>query len=264
MTEHGLPLAEYLAGELDAAQNAAVDQHLVTCDPCWTEVHVARLGQVAAQRTTELASDELRRRVLTQLAAAAPDAVPARRRLWHVRPTTPAPPRRFPQLRTSVATVLVTAAAFTIGLLVGHTSPAPPSAAPPGAASAHAAPTSAPTMGTLAAALSYYRLAMLPGTGIATAPAPDLRPLGLRVAGASDGTLATQPVTAYAYCDQAGARQIYVFLSATPFQALAPAGSATSATHTVRGYTVFSATPHPMIVVGRNHQLVDQVASRLS
>lgn len=84
-------------------------------------------------------------------------------------------------------------------------------------------------------AKSYYRQGMLPGTGIASTPAPDLHALGLQVTGASNGTLASQPVTAYVYSDDRGTRQIYVFLSVTVFQAVTPHGGAPPKPEPFRG-----------------------------
>lgn len=115
MTEHELPLAEYLSGELDAEQTAAVDEHLVTCDACWSEVHMARLGQLAAQRTTEIAPHEVRRRVLAQVAGATGPTsdgarlrrpfpargLPRHHRRFRVSGSRPASPQRWARRRSS-------------------------------------------------------------------------------------------------------------------------------------------------------------------
>lgn len=259
MNQQPWPLAEYLAGELGPEEHAAVDDHLVECDDCWREVQLARLGQSAAARTAQVTPDDVRRRVIH----AVRDGNSPPGHHSHLGWTAPSarPHRRVRVLLTAVAAVLAFAVVgFGAGLTTGQHTGRRAEVSRPAASTT----STGVQMGTVAAALSYYRQGMLPGTGIASTPAPDLRTLGLRVTGASNGMLAAQPVTAYVYSDARGTRQIYVFLSVTVFQALTPHGGAPTETRTVQGYTVFAATRHPMLIVGLDHALVTRVGTHLT
>lgn len=61
-------LAEFLDGDIDAAEAAAWDEHLLSCDDCWTALDQARRGGEVASSLREAAPVELRERVAAAVA----------------------------------------------------------------------------------------------------------------------------------------------------------------------------------------------------
>lgn len=263
MTEHNVPLAAYLAGDLDAEQTDDVDEHLLACEVCWQEVRLAQLGRTAAQSAVEQAPDQLRTRLAANLAdACGPhDSGP---------PWTPgmAPPAAGPRRWAVLALVAATCVAvgFGSGALTDRalrTPTASNSVEQSPSSPAERPPTTPVAESALDAALSAYSDDVLPGTAVPAEPAPDLIDLDLHLMGAGAGTLAGQPVTVYCYADIAG-QKVFVYLSPGQFDAFdLPAGESTGSRN-IEGLTVFTDTAHPMLVLGTDPALVIRVGTALA
>lgn len=63
MPEHELPLAPFLAGDLDPASARAVDEHLLSCDSCWLAVREDRAGRAIASALRESTDPQSRDRI---------------------------------------------------------------------------------------------------------------------------------------------------------------------------------------------------------
>jgi anti-sigma factor RsiW len=174
--------AAYLAGELSATELEEFEDHLLSCDDCWREVHAGRRGLLYALQGREPAPPGLRSRVL---AAAQPVERPPAR--WKRR--------------------LVVAAAVVVGLIAGIVIG--------GLANRHEEDEQPVP---IAAAVADYANGRLPGSRIPSTAAPDLSALGLRQAGATTGQLGGLPVTAYAYRDGGGHR-LTVYIGREQFPA---------------------------------------------
>jgi hypothetical protein len=227
--EHGdATIGAYLAGEFPPPEQKAFEQHLLTCDHCWTDVDVGRRGRALVEQAREPAPDHLR----TCIHAAAAAHRPTRR----------------PRTRVVVAAALALVTAVTVGVAVRTADPA-----------------SQPPQITLAVA--GYRADRLPGSGIPAQAGPDLSALHLAETGAGSGRLAGQPVTGYAYRDQTG-RRILLYLSDRPFpmpeRADHPTGPDGAATVRHRGISVLcSRRPYQALVLGDDTHLVWRVAGEL-
>lgn len=92
MREHRVPLAEFLAGELDAASSRRVDEHLLSCESCWGAVQQDRAGRALASGLRESADADLADRIRLTIELALPPArvrpVGADSRLPHRTATT--------------------------------------------------------------------------------------------------------------------------------------------------------------------------------
>lgn len=240
MTTHPASVAAYLAGDLTTRDVAAVEEHLIDCDPCWREVQLARLGARTAASSAEACPPELRLRVAELMADASS------------REGRDAPRRRDRRRLLGLAASVVAAAAVGTGTFVASR-PAP---APPLPVAASPVPSSA-----IDEAVDCYRKQMLPmATATSTPPTgPDLAPVGLTMTGATSASLGGQPVTALAYGARGG-RSVFVFLSDSPLNGSAPG----TVTTRVDGYAVFTDTEHPMVVVGSDAGLVREVAAALT
>jgi hypothetical protein len=226
-------IGAYLAGELPATELDAFEQNLLTCDRCWTEIDTGRRGRALAEQAREPAPERLREQVLA--------AVAAQQR----------PARRRPPTRILVATCMAAIAVLTAALI---------------AIRAIGLDTAQPVQ--IAAAVADYLDQRLPGSGIPAEAGPDLSALRLTETGAGTGHLAGQPVLGYAYRDDTG-RRLLIYLSDQPFpmpaqpdrDATDPAGAAIT-TH--RGVAVLcSRTPHTVLVLGEDKQLVWRAATTL-
>jgi hypothetical protein len=221
-------IGAYLAGELPPAQRDALEQHLLTCDRCWTEVDAGRRGRALVEQAREPAPDPLRARIHAAVAAQRP--------------------RRRPPTRVLVAAALTLITAVAVAVSVRTANPA-----------------SQPPQITLAVA--GYQADRLPGSGIPAQAAPNLSALQLVETGAGTGRLAGQPVTGYAYRDQTG-RRILLYLSDQPFpmpeRADHPTGPDGAATVRHRGVSVLcSRQPYQALVLGDDKHLVWRVATAL-
>ena len=227
-------IGAYLAGELPRTDLEAFEQRLLTCDRCWAEIDAGRRGRALVEQAREPAPQQLRDQVLA--ATTAPQRQAARQR-----------PRTAGLIAACLALVAVLVAAVvavrTIGL--GPVQPV-----------------------QIAAAVADYHQQRLPGSGIPDRAGPDLSTLRMIETGAGTGDLAGQPVTGYAYSDDAGQRlQIYLSdqpfpMPAQPHNATHP-GGATVTTH--RGVAVLcSRTPHTVLVLGDDEHLVWQAGTTLN
>lgn len=219
----------YLAGELPADEWDAFEEHLLTCDPCWNDVHAGRRGRILAGQAHEPVPDRLQERI-------------------HATIAEQRPVNRRPRLRPVAAGALILA---TIAAAVVAARSAEPGGQPP----------------QIALAVAGYRADRLPGTTIPAQTGPDLTALDLLETGAGTGHLAGQPVTGYAYRDRIG-RRILLYLSEQPFPMPAHADHPTSpdgatiATH--RGVAVLCARhPYTTLILGEDDQLVWHVATTL-
>ncbi|MEW2382613.1 zf-HC2 domain-containing protein [Micromonospora sp. NPDC047707] len=222
-------IGAYLAGELPADQRDAFEEHLLTCDRCWAEVDAGRRGRTLAMQAYEPAPA----RLLLRAHAAVTAEPPARHRTraWVL----------VAAVLTLVATLSVAAAVL---VAVPDGQPAP-----------------------IAAAVAGYHDEQLPGSGIPLQAAPDLSALRLAGTAAGTGRLAGHPVTGYAYRDDTG-RRLLIYLSDEPFPMPAradhPNGPSGSGITHHRGVVVLcSRSPHTVLVLGEDQNLVRQVAAAL-
>jgi Putative zinc-finger len=230
--------ADYLDRAMDAERRRAFESHLLSCESCWQEVRLARRGRRIAEQAREVAPPQLRERIRAAVAAA--DAVPL------AGPTPRRPGTRGPLVFTLAAT-LATLAALAVALVAGH--PRPP----------------ARPVGPLAAAVTDYATAKLPGSPLPVRLAPGLAALRLRPDGAGIGRVAGRGLMALDYRDPQGHRvAIYLTGSAIP----APPGARRLASPamawaaTVAGVRVLCV--NTALVVGRDPALVTAVARALN
>jgi hypothetical protein len=81
VTGHEGALIAFLGGELDAAEAARFDAHLLDCDSCWQAVTEDRLGRVAVERLRDTAPPGLTDRIRFAVELARPPAARQRRAL---------------------------------------------------------------------------------------------------------------------------------------------------------------------------------------
>jgi len=81
MAEHELPIAAFLAGELDASMARVVDDHLLSCDQCWLAVREDRAGRALAATLREPADPALADRIRLAVELAGPSLPRALRRV---------------------------------------------------------------------------------------------------------------------------------------------------------------------------------------
>ena len=170
--------AAYLDG-LRARPRRRYERHLLECEACWDEVSLARLGRALAERVADPAPAGTREAIRAAVAAAA-----AEDQLHSGRPC-----HRF--VLAAVALAVVVAA--TAGLAAWR---------PWQIDTAR----TADSRSTVAVAVASFRADRLPGTAVPAQQPPDLASLGLRLVGASTGTLAGTPVTVFAYRNDDGTR----------------------------------------------------------
>jgi hypothetical protein len=259
--------ARYLGGDLRPRAARVFEQHLLACEPCWQDVEAGRAGRRIAESARQVAPAELRER-LRAVVASQHGADPvlaaegAHVTLWSV-------PvgfdnlvvRRFAPPRLSRSTVKVVAlslsAALAVLMLVLEIGPW--AARPP-------AVTRQPE--AVAAAVADFRALRLPGARVPETAAPDLTGVQLRSIGAAAGQVGGRPVTAYSYRDAAG-RTVLVYLSRDPFPTAIGAQRLTGVDGpwiaAIDGVTVLCArSPHALLVLGRDRQLVLGVARALN
>lgn len=222
--------AAYLAHELDEAAHAAYEQHLLTCDVCWAEVHAGRRGRHIAEQAREQAPAELWAQILDTFTAA-----PSPR-------TATRPARRI--LATAAAALTLVAVAVGVHLTTASHQPQP-----------------------INAAVTGYLQDRLPGSGIPATAGPDLTQLQLTSTAASTGNLAGLPVGAYGYRDDTG-RRLLIYVSDRPFpmpgNAQHPDDPAGGWLAHDQGVAVFcSRAPHKTLIVGDDEQLVRSAARLL-
>ena len=244
--------AAFLGGDLAAAQRQDFEEHLLTCEACWTEVELGRTGRHLAEGARELAPLELRDRLRSVIASAAADSTPS------APPTVPAatalaPRPRTHRLRRGALAALATAAALTAAVLVV-----------PGVIG-HDRTTTQPV--AIAQAIAGFRAHELPGSQVPVGQAPDLTGLDLRPIGAAAGDVAGTTVTAFAYRDSAG-RDLTVLLSRAPFPtalgARRLAGADGPWIATAQGVTVLCArSPHALLVLSQDRALVMATAAAM-
>lgn len=231
-----VPLAEYVEGALDAAELATVDAHLRECAECRDEVRLARLGRAAARHAAahpEQVPDGLHDRLMSGIGS--PATVPASHR-----------PR-----------VLLAAAAALV-LLGGIGTVVLRDPAPPRTTSVVAAQDNS----VIDAAMTAFEQGQMPG-GTAPQPAPDLSRLGLAIAGAGAGSLASQPVSAYAYSASGQQNRVVVYLSDRPFAspALKDAKYIPVPMHDL--WVTWIPGAEPKLIVGTDEKLVHDVCELL-
>ncbi len=171
--------AAYLDG-LPARPRRRYEQHLLECEACWREVSLARLGGGFAGRVTDVAPPGTREAIRAVLTAAATDDRP------------------FAERRHRVRLVLVSGLLAVLLALAGGLAAWRPWQTNTGSTTASGS--------TVALAVASFRADRLPGTAVPAEQPPDLNALGLRLVGASTGTLNGAPVTVFAYRSRAGRR----------------------------------------------------------
>lgn len=72
MVEHDLPVAAFLAGDLDPITASAIDAHLLRCDGCWLAVREDRAGRALAGLLRDPADRELADRIRLAVELAPP------------------------------------------------------------------------------------------------------------------------------------------------------------------------------------------------
>jgi len=183
--------ATYLEEDLSDAERGDFDAHLLTCEPCWQEICLARHGRELATGARDPAppglADDLRE--LITAAASSPPPVRGGRRM---------------ALVLAGAAVVVVAGA---GVAVTHQ----PWRHDP-ATSVSVTPPDTP----LTAAIIGFRDNQLPGTDVPTQAAPDLSRIGFRLVGAGTGSVAGASMSVFAYRDDAGTR-LSVYRSSQAF-----------------------------------------------
>lgn len=174
--------AAYLEG-LHSRARRRYEQHLLGCEPCWSEVSLARAGRRHAESIRDQAPASLRDDIRAAVAALAAEP-----------PTATRAPRRALILTAAAVLLILTSAA-----VAWRHSEQPTHTAAPAT--------------TLTAAVAGFRANQLPGVSIPVGRAPDLSALELQLVGAAAGQVDGVQVTAYAYRTDAGAR-LYVYRSA--------------------------------------------------
>jgi anti-sigma factor RsiW len=107
MPDHELPLAAFLAGDLEPEHARLVDEHLLSCDRCWLAVREDRAGRAAANLLRQPTDHQLADRI--RLAV---ELAPPRRRL--ARRTRPGDSGRGALAALAVAVVLAVLTALTL------------------------------------------------------------------------------------------------------------------------------------------------------
>lgn len=226
----------FLGGAMSPVEREEFTRHLIGCNPCWSEVEQGRRGRRLAESTRTAAPGALRDRVRA-LVEAEPARTPA------PLPLTRRPVRRW---LAPLGVPVAAAAAVALILTAGSGTTEPPA---------------------LRQAVADFSDGQLPGAQLPALRAPDLSRLDLQPVGAGGGTYEGLDVDGYAYRDDAG-RRIVVYLSDEAFPE-APGARRLAGENgpwvAQRGdVTVLCArSPHALLVVGEDDQLVRQAASAL-
>lgn len=177
--------AAYLGGDLPPVVRAAFETHMLTCDPCWTEVSEARTGRALAEALREAAPQDLRE-LLRTIAASAPERTDPERAF-----VTGSGRARFRQLSLRTRTGRIVAAAASVAVLaVGVTTLIPGSSNPEA---------------SLVAAAALYQTH--PRDADPAPGAPPVRSIdGMSWRGSVQQSLAGQPAVVHRYADAAGHR----------------------------------------------------------
>lgn len=230
--------AAYLEG-MAAQERAAFEEHLLACEACWREVRLARAGRALAEGLADRAPAGLRDTIRASVTAAAAEQRRGTSRLGR------------PRALAAVAVVVVLLGTLALWRPWQHQS----------------GPAMAAGGSTVAEAVARFRDDQLPGTAIPAQRAPDLGRLGLRLAGAAEGTIEGVDVTVFAYRDRTGSR-LDVYRSA---QSIPETGEAHEVGGTdedawrssVGGITVICGpASHTVLLIGSDPGLVDR-AGRL-
>ena len=238
--------AAYLGGAMGRRARTRFETHVLGCDECWSEVGAGRLGRSVAESAREAAPTHLRDRVRGVIEHAATVRAHTRR----ARFATVVGSKPFAVAGGMVTAAVVAIAAVGVSAEVGLGTRA--RGEPP----------------VLAAALTAYRVATLPGKTMTHAAVPDLSRLGLLAIGASAGRLDTMVVDAYAYRDSTG-RRVVVYFGKQSFPRPADARSVSSLADswTASAAGVFmesSKTNRSMLVVGSDQPMVAAVDQSLN
>ncbi len=223
--------AAYLAGSLDADERERFEEHLLSCEECWSEIDAGRRGIQNAEQAREFAPRHLRDHMRHVLAE-------------ETRPKV----RRVPTARWLVAAVaVVMVAAAGVGVWSPWSQPDQPVA--------------------ITAAVAGYVDSRLPGSATPDAPAPDLSALRLTEVGAGAGRLGALPVKAYAFRDASG-RRLMVYMGTKEFPMAMGArplnGSDGPWVARHEGVSVLCARyPHELLIVGKDNALVHAAAEAL-
>ena len=258
--------ARYLGGDLRPRAARVFEQHLLACEPCWQDVEAGRVGRRIAESARQVAPVELRERLRAVVASQhGGDALPAAefaegelgivRVGFESRGGRRFAVARLPRPRVKVAALSLATVLAAIALLLVLR---PSTIGGPAVTGQPAA---------VAAAVADFRALRLPGARVPETPAPDLTSVQLRSMGAAAGLVGGRPVTAYSYRDAAG-RTVLVYLSKEPFPTAVGAQRLTGVDGpwiaAIDGVTVLCArSPHALLVLGRDRQLVLGVAQAL-
>jgi hypothetical protein len=141
---HDLPLAAFLAGELDPHAARAVDRHLLACEDCWQAVREDRLGRQAAARLRESADPDLADRIRLSVELAPPPQPAGRHRGRAARRTSAAAAAVLIAVTLALGTTRHhpprDPAAISEVVALAEQQPAPPSDAPPGEGATQSGP----------------------------------------------------------------------------------------------------------------------------
>jgi hypothetical protein len=92
--------AAYLSGSMSRRRRKALEEHILQCEDCWSEVDAGRRGRSMAEQGRELAPQRLRERARMSV-----EAMPAPKRRW----------RRFAFAASAAAVAFATAAVALYG-----------------------------------------------------------------------------------------------------------------------------------------------------
>ena len=236
----GRDAASYVSGVMRRRRARRFEEHILTCDDCWTEVKESRLGRRLGEADRVLAPQELRERVRAAIAA----AEPSRARRTAVGVLDRRPPRAR---RSSAWPVVVTVVPLIVGAVLLVTLSGDDSQPPP-----------------IAAAITDFqtqRIAADPH--VPDGDAPDLSTLNLTLASSGTGTLDGLVVRSYWYADGAG-RRVLIYTSEAAFPIAhgawwdRPGGPWRAR---VGGVEIICSTrPRPMLALSDDDGLLDQIA----
>lgn len=241
-----LAAATYLGGAMGRRARSRFETHMMGCDDCWAEVGAGRLGRSVAESAREAAPTQLRDRVRGVIEQAATERAHTRRARFAT--VVRAKPFALAGVMATAAVVAIVGVGLSVGVGPGTRGRGEPP--------------------VVAAALTAYWTATLPGKTMTNTAVPDLSRLGLSPIGVSAGRLDTMAVDAYAYRDATGARLVVYFgtqsfprpADAHTVSSLAGSWAATSA----GVFMESSKTTRSMLVVGSDERMVAAVDHALN
>ncbi len=225
--------AAYLADDQSRRARQRFEAHLLSCEECWSDLALARLGRDVAERAREIAPASLREdvRASVTLLSRSTEKESLPRRLQIL----------VPVLAVLLAGILGGGALLWTG---AHRQPEP-----------------------IASALSSYRSNEVPVAPV-IGPAPDLGSAGLRLAGAGHGEMGGMPIDVFAYRGP-GHGRVFLYVSSEVFP---EAKGASGSPGMARGWTAWDkglfmlCQAHPLsyLLVGADQGMVGRAERALA